>query len=96
VKVQDGCKNKCTFCIVTVARGNSRSRSLQSIVTEVQQLQQQGYQEVVLSGVHLGSYGQELSERGTLFELVRSVLSETDIARVRLSSLSRGILARIF
>jgi threonylcarbamoyladenosine tRNA methylthiotransferase MtaB len=87
VKVQDGCKNKCTFCIVTVARGNSRSRSLQSIVTEVQQLQQQGYQEVVLSGVHLGSYGQELSERGTLFELVRSVLSETDIARVRLSSL---------
>jgi threonylcarbamoyladenosine tRNA methylthiotransferase MtaB len=87
IKVQDGCDNRCTFCIVTVARGNSRSRPMDEIVAEVQALAAAGYQEVVLSGVHLGSYGHEKGDRQGLFHLVHRLLDETDIARLRLSSL---------
>jgi threonylcarbamoyladenosine tRNA methylthiotransferase MtaB len=87
IKVQDGCDNRCTFCIVTVARGKSRSRPMDEAITEVQALVAAGYQEVVLSGVHLGSYGHEEGDHQGLFHLVRRLLSETDIARLRLSSL---------
>jgi threonylcarbamoyladenosine tRNA methylthiotransferase MtaB len=87
IKVQDGCDNRCTFCIVTVARGNSRSRPIDQVITEVQGLVSAGYQEVVLSGVHLGSYGHDWEDRQGLFHLVRRLLNETDVARLRLSSL---------
>jgi threonylcarbamoyladenosine tRNA methylthiotransferase MtaB len=87
VKVQDGCDNRCTFCIVTVARGAGRSRPADAVVAEVRQLAHVGYQEVVLSGVHLGSYGHDLGDRRGLFALVRRLLRETEIARLRLSSL---------
>ena len=87
VKVQDGCDNKCTFCITTVARGEGWSRHLGDIVTEVQALASAGYQEVVLTGVHLGSYGKDLDSKTSLVELVRAVLHYTDIPRLRLSSL---------
>jgi threonylcarbamoyladenosine tRNA methylthiotransferase MtaB len=87
IKVQDGCDNRCTFCIVTVARGNSRSRPIDHVIAEVQALVADGYQEVVLSGVHLGSYGHDWGDRQGLFHLVRRLLNETDIARLRLSSL---------
>ncbi len=86
VKVQDGCDNRCTFCIVTVARGDSRSRPQGQIVAEIQELAATGYQEVVLSGVHLGSYGHETGG-ARLDELVRTVLRRTPIPRLRLSSL---------
>ena len=62
VKVQDGCDNKCTFCIVTVARGDSRSRAARDVIAEIHELVDAGYQEAVLSGVHLGSYGHERGE----------------------------------
>jgi threonylcarbamoyladenosine tRNA methylthiotransferase MtaB len=87
VKVQDGCDNKCTFCITTVARGESWSRPLGDIVAEIQALSSAGYQEVVLTGVHLGSYGKDLDNRTSLLKLVRAILHYTDIARIRLSSL---------
>lgn len=98
VKVQDGCNNKCTFCIVTVARGESRSRPLADLVQEVQRLVEQGVQEAVLTGVHLGSYGRDLAgvERTDLKTLVAALLSETDIARLRLSSLEPWELAEGF
>ena len=87
VKVQDGCDNRCTFCIVSVARGSSRSRAVGEIVAEIQDLVQAGYREAVLSGVHLGSYGHDQNSQEGLLHLVRSILHETTIARLRLSSL---------
>jgi len=95
VKVQDGCNNKCTFCIVTALRGESRSRTLGEIVAEVQQLTADGYQEVVLTGVHLGSYGRDLpgSLATDLKALTAALLIETEIPRLRLSSLEPWELA---
>ncbi|HMR67309.1 MAG TPA: tRNA (N(6)-L-threonylcarbamoyladenosine(37)-C(2))-methylthiotransferase MtaB [Anaerolineae bacterium] len=87
IKVQDGCDNRCTFCIVTIARGAGRSRALADVVTEVKRLVDLGYQEAVLSGVHLGSYGHDLGEAQGLQTLVRAILTETDLPRLRLSSL---------
>lgn len=87
VKVQDGCDNRCTFCIVTVARGASRSRPADEVIAEVQELVGTGYQEVVLSGVHLGSYAHDTGHRRGLYHLVRRVLDETNVPRLRLSSL---------
>ncbi len=98
IKVQDGCNNKCTFCIVTVARGASRSHPLDSIVAEVQALVESGVQEAVLTGVHLGSYGRDLpgAERSDLKALVTTILTETSIPRLRLSSLEPWELAEGF
>lgn len=85
VKVQDGCRNRCTFCIVTIARGEERSRPIDEVVDEINRLHADGYQEVVLSGVHLGGYGHDRGR--TLHQLVAAVLERTAIPRVRLSSL---------
>ncbi|MCB0044353.1 MAG: tRNA (N(6)-L-threonylcarbamoyladenosine(37)-C(2))-methylthiotransferase MtaB [Caldilineaceae bacterium] len=95
IKVQDGCNNKCTFCIVTVARGVSRSRTVADVVGEVQQLAGDGIQEAVLTGVHLGSFGRDLTgpARSDLKELTAAILQETDIPRLRLSSLEPWELA---
>lgn len=95
VKVQDGCNNKCTFCIVTALRGESRSRTLSDIVAEVQALAGDGIQEAVLTGVHLGAYGRDLpgSLATDLKELTAALLTESDIPRLRLSSLEPWELA---
>jgi len=87
IKVQDGCDNKCTFCIVTVARGASRSRAAADIVAEIGALVDAGYREAVLSGVHLGSYGHDRQEPDALVSLVRAILRDTEVPRLRLSSL---------
>jgi threonylcarbamoyladenosine tRNA methylthiotransferase MtaB len=94
VKVQDGCDNRCTFCVTTIARGPGRSRPLRQVVAEVRGLVEVGYQEVVLTGVHLGAYGRERGESGgrlgpmqPLYRLVRALLAETEVPRLRLSSL---------
>ena len=84
IKIQDGCRYRCTFCIVTVARGEEKSRSLADIIAEVQRLQEQGIQEIVLTGVHVGGYGSDLDT--SLYELVKAILSETDIPRIRFAS----------
>jgi threonylcarbamoyladenosine tRNA methylthiotransferase MtaB len=85
IKVQDGCHNRCTYCIVTVARGAERSRPIGEVVAEVNELAAAGYQEAVLTGVHLGAYGRDGG--GNLRSLVAALLAETDIPRLRLSSL---------
>jgi threonylcarbamoyladenosine tRNA methylthiotransferase MtaB len=85
VKVQDGCRYRCTFCIVTVARGDERSRPPAEVVREIRQLQAERIQEVVLTGVHLGGYGSDLGL--TLDALIRLILQETGIPRLRLGSL---------
>ena len=85
IKVQDGCRYRCTYCIVTLARGEERSRPIAEIVAEINQLHTSGIQEVVLTGVHLGGYG---SDNGSdLHALVSAVLADTDIPRLRLGSL---------
>lgn len=87
VKVQDGCDNACTFCVTTIARGAGRSRALPEILNEIHHLHRLGYQEAVLTGVHLGSYGHDLGHQDGLFQLVQAILTDTDIPRLRLSSL---------
>lgn len=87
IKVQDGCDNKCTFCITTVARGAGKSRHLGHVVAEVQALAEAGYKEAVLTGVHLGSYGKDLDGRTSLKDLIQAILRHTDIPRLRISSL---------
>jgi threonylcarbamoyladenosine tRNA methylthiotransferase MtaB len=85
IKVQDGCDNHCSFCITTVARGEGRSRSLADVIADVQSALDGGTKEIVLTGVHLGSWGQELDAH--LRDLVKAILTHTDTPRLRLSSL---------
>lgn len=85
IKVQDGCENHCTFCITTIARGEGRSRPLADVIADVQSALEGGTKEVVLTGVHLGSWGQEWDTH--LRELVEAILTHTDTPRLRLSSL---------
>ncbi|NOZ05527.1 MAG: tRNA (N(6)-L-threonylcarbamoyladenosine(37)-C(2))-methylthiotransferase MtaB [Chloroflexi bacterium] len=85
VKIQDGCDMHCTFCLTRIARGPSRSRPLPEILDEVRQHVDDGVQEVVLTGVHVGAYGKDLDT--DLGELIRRTLRETDVPRLRLSSL---------
>ncbi|MEN8172061.1 MAG: MiaB/RimO family radical SAM methylthiotransferase [Chloroflexota bacterium] len=87
IKVQDGCNNRCTFCITTVARGAARSLSVDSIISEVQAAVRSGAQEIVLTGVHLGSWGHDLESPLTLKTLIAEILKSTDLPRLRLSSL---------
>ena len=85
IKVQDGCDNHCTFCITTIARGAGRSRPLAEVLADVQSALDGGTKEIVLTGVHLGSWGQEWGKH--LRDLVQAILRETDTPRLRLSSL---------
>jgi threonylcarbamoyladenosine tRNA methylthiotransferase MtaB len=87
LKVQDGCDNRCSFCVITIARGAARSVPANTVLNEVRELQEYGYREVVLSGVHLGSYGHDFGDRHGLQRLVEHILAESDIERLRLSSL---------
>jgi threonylcarbamoyladenosine tRNA methylthiotransferase MtaB len=87
IKVQDGCRHQCTFCIVTLARGEERSRPAAEVIAEINRLHAEGVQEAVLAGVHLGGYGSDLRHRGSdLASLVRQVLAETAIPRLRLGA----------
>ncbi len=87
IKVQDGCNNACTFCITRVARGRSRSRSIEDVLKDVQQAIAGDAREVVLSGVHLGSWGQDFETPLHLARLIEAILARTDVPRLRLSSL---------
>jgi threonylcarbamoyladenosine tRNA methylthiotransferase MtaB len=87
LKVQDGCDNACTFCITRIARGRGRSRSIEDVVREVNLSLAGGAKEVVLTGVHLGSWGQDFSQPLHLQQLVEAILSRTNAPRLRLSSL---------
>jgi threonylcarbamoyladenosine tRNA methylthiotransferase MtaB len=94
IKVQDGCRYRCTFCIVTVARGEERSRAIAEIIDEINTLAEQGIQEVVLTGVHLGGYGSDLN--CNLVDLIQAILTHTDVPRLRLGSLEPWELTEDF
>jgi threonylcarbamoyladenosine tRNA methylthiotransferase MtaB len=84
IKVQDGCRYRCTFCIVTLARGEERSRQHKDIIDDINHQHQHGVQEVVITGVHVGGYG---SDNGSsLYELLSEILDKTRIPRIRLAS----------
>lgn len=85
IKVQDGCNNRCTFCVTTLARGPAHSRNIQDILADVRTVG--AAREVVLTGVHLGSWGQDFSPVQRLSSLIRAILEQTDVPRLRLSSL---------
>jgi threonylcarbamoyladenosine tRNA methylthiotransferase MtaB len=91
VKVQDGCDNRCTYCVVHIARGPSRSKPFSDVFLEAQARIEEGVQEIVLSGVNIGAYGRDLSQtgqdKGGLALLVLRLLAETAVPRIRLSSL---------
>ncbi len=87
VKIQEGCNIFCTFCIIPFARGKPRSRRPESVVQEVERLAAEGFREVVLTGIHLGSYGVDYKHEFTLAEVVERLTEIEGIDRVRLSSL---------
>jgi len=84
LKIQDGCRYRCTFCIVTVARGEERSRSIRELVEETNRIHASGINEIVLTGVHVGGYGSDLDV--SLRDLVQALLEDTDIPRIRFAS----------
>ncbi len=94
IKVQDGCRYQCTFCIVTVARGEERSRSVAEVVDEINVLHSQGIQEAVLTGVHIGGYGGD--NGSSLVELVETVLKQTELPRLRLGAVEPWDLPETF
>jgi threonylcarbamoyladenosine tRNA methylthiotransferase MtaB len=85
IKVQDGCDNHCTFCVTTIARGEAHSRLIADVISDIQFALVGGTKEIVLTGVHLGSWGQDFNMH--LRDLVKSILHEIDAPRLRLSSL---------
>ncbi len=94
VKVQDGCNQFCSYCIIPYARGRVRSRSRDSVVREVRQLSGNGYKEVVLTGIHLSSYGIDTGD--SLLGLIAAVHEIPGIRRIRLGSLEPGIITEEF
>jgi len=87
VKVQDGCDAYCSFCIVPFTRGRSKSRSVEQLLQEVRALVLNGYQEVVLTGVHLGSYGLKKEDPNSLADVIETISQIPGLKRLRLSSL---------
>ncbi len=98
LKLQDGCDARCSYCIVPSVRGPGRSASPADVLAEIRRLVEYGYQEIVLTGVHLGSYGRKLPQPARLTDLLRSILEIPGLGRLRLSSIEpmrfdRGIVA---
>ena len=95
VKIQDGCDQFCTYCIIPYTRGRVRSRSLPDILSEVETLAGNGYQEVVLTGIHLDSYGADLPDKD-LLDVIRAAAGVEGIRRIRLGSLEPRIMTEPF
>lgn len=92
VKVQDGCDFRCTFCIIPSVRGHSVSAGKREIFSRARELAAQGFKEIVLTGIHLSSYGLDLKPRSSLLELLREITDMEELSRIRLSSLDPRLL----
>jgi threonylcarbamoyladenosine tRNA methylthiotransferase MtaB len=87
LKIQDGCDSRCSYCVIPFVRGRSRSLPPGTVIQEIQRLAKSGYREIVLSGVNLGTYGRDLSPRAEFEDLLRRILDETAVERLRISSI---------
>jgi len=87
LKIQDGCNSRCSFCVIPFVRGKSRSLPPETVIQEIQRLSESGYREIVLSGINLGTYGRDLSPRVEFEDLLRRILAETAVERLRISSI---------
>lgn len=87
MKIQEGCNNYCTFCIIPYTRGKLKSRKVDDIVQEAKRLEAHGYKEIVLTGIHLGNYGVELPEKPKLAQVVKALLTIDGLKRIRLGSI---------
>ncbi|HEY2108782.1 MAG TPA: radical SAM protein, partial [Candidatus Acidoferrales bacterium] len=87
LKIQDGCNNRCSYCVIPFVRGKSRSLPPDVVIAEIRKLVDAGAKEVVLSGINLGSYGRDLSPRAELVRTVRRILDETTLEQLRFSSI---------
>ena len=96
IKVQDGCNQFCTYCIIPYARGRVRSRRFENVIAEVERLAANGFKEVVLTGIHLSSYGVDFEEATGLLELIQAVNAVKGIERIRLGSLEPKIVTEHF
>lgn len=96
MKVQDGCDRFCSYCIIPYARGRVRSRRIDDAVNEAKKLAASGCREVVLSGIHLSSYGKDLDDGTTLLDLIKEIHKVEGIKRIRLGSLEPGIITQEF
>lgn len=96
IKVQDGCDLRCTYCITTIARGTGRSLPADKVIEDIRYAVRGGVKEVILTGVHLGSWGHDLKPRRGLKHLILEILAKTNIPRIRLSSLEAWDLAPDF
>lgn len=96
IKVQDGCNQFCSYCIIPYARGRVRSRRFENVIAEVERLAANGFKEVVLTGIHLSSYGVDFEETTGLLELIQAVNAVKGIERIRLGSLEPKIVTEHF
>lgn len=96
IKVQDGCNQFCSYCIIPYARGHVRSRRFENVIAEVERLAANGFKEVVLTGIHLSSYGVDFEEATGLLELIQAVNAVKGIERIRLGSLEPKIVTEHF
>ena len=96
IKVQDGCNQFCNYCIIPYARGRVRSRRFENVIAEVERLAANGFKEVVLTGIHLSSYGVDFEEATGLLELIQAVNAVKGIERIRLGSLEPKIVTEHF
>src|SRR5713101_2274583 len=87
LKIQDGCDSRCSYCVIPFVRGKSRSLPADAVIQEIRQLSAAGYREIVLSGINLGTYGRDLSPRVEFEDLLRRILDETPVERLRISSI---------
>lgn len=86
LKIQDGCDNRCSYCIIPFARGKSRSADIDFIIEQINNFSKHGFKEVVLTGIHIGLWGKDINM--TLLDLLRAIESKTTIERYRLGSLN--------
>lgn len=95
MKVQDGCNRFCSYCIIPYARGPIRSRTIEDAVEEAKELAENGYKEIILTGIHVGSYGYDLGKK-RLIDLIEAIAEVDKVKRIRLSSIEQGIISEEF
>lgn len=96
IKVQDGCDRFCSYCIIPYARGHVRSRKIDSVVKEVEEIAKKGIKEVVITGIHIASYGKDFEEKKSLLDLLEAIHNIDGIQRIRLGSLEPTLITKEF